>query len=173
MALTKTQKKEQIDFGAKKLQESNAVVFAEFKGITVEQFKKLRRELKKADADMKVLKKRLLNIALKNAGVEFDGTKMKNQLSTVFAHGDIASVAALIHKFSKEIVKGKKGEFSVLAAYDVPGKQLVDANEFRAIATLPSREVLLAQIAMMLTMPLKQVMMILSEKAKKSETAAA
>jgi ribosomal protein L10 len=42
----------------------------------------------------------------------------------------------------------------------------VDANEFKAIATLPSREVLLAQIAMMLTMPLKQMMMVLNERAK-------
>jgi len=56
-----------------------------------------------------------------------------------------------------------------MGAYDMKENRLVDAKEFNIVATLPSREVLLAQIAMMLTMPMKQIMMILSEKAKKTQ----
>ena len=134
----------------------------------MEDFKKLRRELKKAGAELKVLKKRLLNIALKNSGVNFDPMAAKTQLGTIFAKGDLTSVAGLIHKFAKDLTRAKKGEFAVIAAYDLAEKRLVDANEFKAIATLPPREVLLAQVAMMLTMPLKQLMMVLNEKSKKS-----
>ena len=167
MALTKEQKGSLIEKATKKLNESRVAVFAEFNKVTVEDFKRLRRDLKKAGADVKVLKKTLLDIALKSLGAAFNPLSAKTQLATVFAKGDIASVAGIIHKFSKELVKTKKGELGVMAAYDLAEKRLVDANEFKAIATLPSREVLLAQVAMMLTMPLKQLMMVLNEKAKK------
>lgn len=169
MALTKQQKGVLIDQATKGMKESKAAVFTEFKGVSMEDFKKLRRELKKVNADMKVVKKRLLNIALKNVGVEFNTMTMKDQMAAVFSRNDLASLAPIVHKFAKDIIKSKKGTFSVLAAYDSTDKRVVDANEFKAIATLPSREVLLAQIAMMLTMPLKQMMMTLNERAKKVE----
>lgn len=169
MALTKQQKGVLIDQATKGMKDSKAAVFTEFKGVSMEDFKKLRRELKKVNADMKVVKKRLLNIALKNVGVEFNTMTMKDQMAAVFSKNDLASLAPIVHKFVKDIVKSKKGTFSVLAAYDASDKRVVDANEFKAIATLPSREVLLAQIAMMLTMPLKQMMMTLNERAKKVE----
>src|SRR3990167_5625676 len=129
MALTKKQKKEIIDQGGKKLQESRVLVFSEYSGVSTENFKKLLRELKKVNADFKVLKKRLLNIVLKNAGAGFDPMTAKAQLGTVFANGDLTSVAAIIHKFSKDIVKSKKGSFAVLGAYDLSEKMLVDAKE--------------------------------------------
>lgn len=168
MPLTKQKKNELIDQASKKMSQSQSAVFAEFSGVSVENFKKLRRELKKVDADMKILKKRLLNIALKNAGVEFNPSATKNQMGAIFSKGELQELAGLVHKFSKDLVKAKKGEFSVMAAYDFSDKRLVDAKEFTVLATLPSREVLLAQVAMMLTMPLKQMMMVLNEKAKKS-----
>ena len=120
-----------------------------------------------AKDDMKVVKKRLLNIALEKLGIKFDTMMMKEQMTAVFSKGDLSSVAQIVHKFSKEIIKGKKGNFAVLGAFDASDGRVVDANEFKAIATLPSREVLLAQVAMMLTMPLKQMMMVLNEKSKK------
>lgn len=167
MALTKQQKTALIDEATKGMSDSKAAVFTEFKGVGMEDFKKVRRELKKVNADMKVVKKRLLNIALKNVGVEFDTMAMKDQMAAVFSKSDLSGVAPIVHKFAKEILKSKKGTFSVLAAYDAQDKRVVDANEFKVLATLPSREVLLAQIAMMLTMPLKQMMMTLNERAKK------
>lgn len=168
MPLTKQQKQGLVEEASKKLGKSRAAVFADFNGVSVEDFKKLRKSLKEAGADLKVYKKRLLNIALKNSGVEFDPLAAKNQLGTVFSKEELPAIAGLIHKFAKGLTKAQKGEFSVMGAYDLGEKRLVDANEFTAIATLPSREVLLAQIAMMLTMPLKQFMMVLNEKAKKS-----
>src|SRR3989338_10295837 len=166
--LTKNQKSVLLDEASKKLSASKAAIFAEFNRVAVEDLKKLRRELKKAGAELKVLKKRLLHLSLKKAGINFEPSVTKSQLGTVFTNGDFQSVASLIHKFGKDLIKTKKGEFSVMAAYDLAEKRLVNASEFKAIATLPPREVLLAQIAMMLTMPLKQLMMVLNEKIKKS-----
>lgn len=170
MALTKQQKGALIDASTAKLNESKAAVFTEFKGVTVEEFKKLRRDLKKVNADMKVVKKRLLNIALEKMGVQFDTMALKDQMAAVFSRNELSSVAPIVHKFAKEMAKSKTATFSVLGAFDAQEKRVVDANEFKALATLPSREVLLAQIAMMLTMPLKQTMMVLNERAKKVQS---
>ncbi|MDE2001771.1 MAG: 50S ribosomal protein L10 [Patescibacteria group bacterium] len=169
MALTKQQKGTLIDQAEKGVSGSKSAVFSEFKGVTVEEFKKLRRDLKKVNADMKVVKKRLLRIALGKLGIAFDPMMMKEQMTAVYSKNDLSSVAPVLYKFSKEVAKGKKGNFAVLGAFDATDKRVVDVNEFKALATLPSREVLLAQIAMMLTMPLKQTMMVLNERAKKVE----
>lgn len=166
MPLTKKQKVFLVDESVKKLKESSIAIFVEFNGVLVENFKKLKRELKKAGADFKVVKKRLLNISLKNIGISFDTMSVKSQMGTVFAKGDLTSVAAVINKFAKDIKKFKKGEFEVMGAYNMKENRLVDAKEFNLVATLPSKEVLLAQIAMMFTMPMKKLMFGLNEKSK-------
>lgn len=166
--LTKSQKSNLIDQSSKNLQASKAAVFAEFNGVLTEDFKRLRRELKKVGADLKIVKKRLLNIALQKSGIAFEPASAKTQLGTIFSKEELTNLAGLVYKFSKDIIKSKKGQFTVLGAYDAGEKRLVDANEFKAIATLPPREVLLAQIAMMLTMPLKQMMNILEQKSKQN-----
>jgi len=166
MSLTKKQKISLVDESVKKLKENETAVFAGFNGVLVEDFKKLKRDLKKVGADLKVVKKRLLNISLKNSGINFDAMTAKSQMTAIFAKGDLTSVAAIINKFAKAIKKSKNGEFEVLGAYDTKENRLVDAKEFNIVATLPSREVLLSQIAMMLTMPIKKIMIGLNERAK-------
>lgn len=166
MSLTKKQKISLVDEGAKRLKENETAVFIGFNGVSVEDFKRLKRDLKKAGADLKVVKKRLINISFKNSGINFDAMAVKSQMAAVFAKGDLTSVAAIINKFAKDIKKSKKGEFEVLGAYDLKENRLVDVKEFNLVATLPSREVLLAQIAMMLTMPMKKLMFGLNERAK-------
>ncbi|MDD5431212.1 MAG: 50S ribosomal protein L10 [Candidatus Pacebacteria bacterium] len=172
MPLTKQQKTEQVKLGADKIKSSQSLIFADFNKVSVENVKKLRKELKAQGSDFKVIKKRLLKIALKDAGLEFDPVQIKTQVGTIFIPKELSSLASAIYKFSKEIEKGKKGEFKILGGVDVVEKRFVDANEVIAIAKLPSREVLLAQIAMLLTMPLKQLMQVLNEKAKQPEAAA-
>jgi ribosomal protein L10 len=166
MPLTKKQKTSLVDESVKRLKESETAVFMGFNGVLVEDFKRLKRDLKKVGADLKVVKKRLINISLKNSGIDFDAMTAKSQMAAVFAKGDLTSVAAIINKFAKDIKKSKKGEFEILGAYDMKEKRLIDTKEFNLVATLPSREVLLAQIAMMLTMPIKKIMIGLNERAK-------
>jgi len=169
MSLTKKQKISLVDESVKRLKENETAVFVGFNGVLVEDFKKLKRELKKAGADLKVVKKRLLNISLKNSGIDFDAMSGKSQIVAVFAKGELTSVATIINKFAKVIKKTKKGEFDVLGAYDMKEKRVVDAKEFNLVATLPSREVSLSQIAMMLTMPVKKIMIGLNELSKKTQ----
>ena len=170
MSLTKKQKISLVDAGEKILKENTTSVFVGFNGVSVEDLKSFRKELKEVGVDFKVVKKRLLNISLKKSGIQFDTMIGKLQTGIIYTTKDMPSVAAIINKFAKKIKKAKKGEFGVIGAYDTNEARLVDVEEFNIIANLPSREVLLAQIAMMLTIPIKKVMFGLSERAKKVST---
>ncbi len=109
-------------------------------GLTVKETEALRRAIREAGAYMKVYK----NTVMKKALAELDLVNMDAILdgpsAFVFAHGDVAAAAKAVTEYAKENkkleVKGGMMEGS-----------FVSAGEVEAIASLPSKEVLLAQIA--------------------------
>ena len=66
---TKQQKEALVQEVVDKIKNSKSLVFAKYQGVTVKDITTLRRELRKSGAGWQVLKKTLLNIALKNAAV--------------------------------------------------------------------------------------------------------
>ncbi len=165
--LTKEQKKKQVELGQDLLKKSKTLVFADFTGVDTDSIRKLKLEVKKAGATFKVIKKRLLNISLKNSGIDFDPLQFTAQVGTFFIPEDLSSVAAPIYKFAKDLAKAKK-EFKVLGAYDLVAKAAVSAEEFTVVAKLPSREMLLAMVMGAITGPLRAFMYVLSELSKKT-----
>ena len=115
-----------------------------------------------------VIKKRLLRIALKNKGIDFDpATKFAEQAGMIANPLEIFEIAGKIQAIVKEIAKAKK-ELKIVGGVDLTTKKEITPLEFLAIAKLPSREALLTQIAFMLTMPIKKVMVALNERAKQT-----
>ncbi|MDP3901490.1 MAG: 50S ribosomal protein L10 [bacterium] len=167
--LTRAEKKEYIDLGKDLAQKSKALVFADFSGISTADIRKLKSELKKLGANFKVIKKRLLKLSLKEAGIDVDPTQFDSQVGTVFANDDLISVAAPIYKFSKELAKSKK-DFKILGAYDSVEKSFLDADQFTIIAKLPSREVLLAQLVGMMAGSIRAFMYIVDQLSKKGDS---
>jgi large subunit ribosomal protein L10 len=122
-----------------KFSSSSAVLLTEYRGLTVEQLKKLRRDISE-NATYSVAKNTLLSIAAKNAGVTaFDGD-LFGPSAMVFVHGDVVSVAKALRDFAKEnpllVVKNGVFEGAPLSADDV-----------KKLADLETREVLLAKAA--------------------------
>ena len=151
--LTKAQKKEQINTGIELIKKSRNLLFADFTGVPTQAILRLKRELKKAGAPFQVLKKRLLKLALKEAGIDFDPMQFEAQVGVVFVKGELSDVAATIYKFTKELTKMKK-EFRVLGVYDLLQKSFLTPEQFVVIAKLPSRDVLLAMGMGAMTGPL-------------------
>jgi large subunit ribosomal protein L10 len=167
--LNRTQKKEQVAGAAEEIKNSKSLIFADFTGVGVEAVRKLKSDLREAGAKFSIVKKRLLNIALKREGVELDAMQFSGPVGTVFAPEDLTSVAAKVYKFSQEAKT-----FQVLGAYDFGNKSFLNSDEFMVIAKLPSREILLAQIMGGITGPLRAFMSIvkqLSERPATSSTA--
>jgi large subunit ribosomal protein L10 len=157
---------------SKKIKASKNIVFADFSGVGTADVNLLKTELRKAGAEFKVVKKRLLKIALKEAGIEFDPSATKSAVATVYTPTDLTAVAGPIYKFTKDLAK-RKIDFKVLGAYDADAKKVLSTAEFTVIAKLPNRETLLAMVMSAMTGPLRAFMYIAGEIAKNKAKGAA
>lgn len=168
--LTRSEKQQEIAEGTKAISGSKNLVFADFTGVPTAEIRKLKIELRKIGAAYRVMKKRLLNLALKRSNVPVDATTFSGQVATVFIPGELTEAAAPLYKFQRDMVKAKKN-FAVLGAYDLGMKQAITVEQFTAIAKLPSREVLLAQVLGGMTGTLRKFMYTLGEIAKAKQVA--
>ncbi len=164
---TKDQKKKIIEETQDLLKSSKNVIFVDFTGISDEDIKELRRILRAGESKMRVIKKRLLRVALEKSSIDFNPEKFDAQVATIFSPGLISDVASPIYKFFKD--KEKKG-FNILGSFDLSGHNFMDSDSLKRIGQLPSREILLAQFAGMLSMPMKMFLNVLDQKAKMVES---
>lgn len=167
MAKTKAQKTEAIKAGDKELKDTRFLVFADFSKVTNEELKSFRRLIRAINAKFTIVKKRLMGIVLKNAGIDFNTKQFTGQMGTIFAKGDISDIAQVVYKFAKE-----KQNFKILGGLDVLKKESLPRETVVAIGRLPSREVLLGQLLGGITGPVRQFMHALNEVSKKKGAAA-
>ncbi len=168
--LTKEEKKQAIALGEEIIGKSKNILFADFTSVPTAEVRKLRMLMRETGGTFTVIKKRLLRIALKNKGIDFDpSTKFTEQAGIIASPLAVFEIAGKIQAVVKNIAKAKK-ELKILGGIDCMTQKEISAAEFTIIAQLPSRELLLTQIAFMLTMPIKKVMVALNEKAKKVGT---
>jgi large subunit ribosomal protein L10 len=134
---------------SKKLAASDAALITEFRGMTVGSLAKLRRALRVHGAEYKVYKNTLARFGAKEAGVEGLVDLLNGPSAITFVKGDASIVAKTLRDHAKVdqllILKG-----------GVIGGKTVSAVDLKLIADLPSREVLLAQLAGMLQAPLNK-----------------
>ncbi len=148
MALTRAQKEEQLADLKDKLQKSQSVIFAHYIGLTVTDVGDLRAKLRAKKAEMKVGKKTLIRMAMKELNLPEPGEKdLDGPVACIFSYEDPMSGASVAFAYGKTNDKVK------LIGGLFEGK-LLTANEAKAFASLPSREVLLATFAMMIRSPL-------------------
>ena len=127
---------------------TSTAVVTEYRGMTVAQISNLRRQLRTMDADYKVYKNTLVLRAISGTPVESLGEFLQGPTAIAFVDGDISAVAKALRDFARETpsLKVKGGV--------VDGKAL-SLQDLTALADLPSRDVLLAQVAGMLAAPLR------------------
>ncbi|MBI2025045.1 MAG: 50S ribosomal protein L10 [Candidatus Harrisonbacteria bacterium] len=165
--LTKEQKKIHIKAGEDLIKKSQNLIFVDFTGVSIEELKRLKNEIKKVGAQFKVIKKRLLKLAFKEAGIDFDPGQFEAQVGVIYIPEDLSSVAGQVYKLHREIAKTKKN-FKILGAFSVSEKSLMTADQFTQIAKLPNREILLAMLVGVLSGPMRAMAYILDQASKKS-----
>ncbi|MFA6382936.1 MAG: 50S ribosomal protein L10 [Parcubacteria group bacterium] len=143
---TKLQKEEIVKDLTKKLKASKAVVFSDYKGLRVKDMTVLRRELREAGIDIKVLKKTLIDLALKDAGIEVDIKKLEGQIAIAISSGDEVAAA-------KIIAKAAKANENLKIVGGILGVKELSAEEVNVLAKLPSKEELLAKLVGTLNAP--------------------
>lgn len=132
-----------------KMAESDAVLLTEYRGLTVAQLAELRAAIRPNGGEYKVYKNTLVRFAVRELDIEDIEETLVGPTAVTFVKGDAAAVAKSLRDFAKAnpalIVKG-----------GIMGDKALTAKDATALAELPSREVLLAQIAGMLAAPLSQ-----------------
>ena len=132
-----------------RLGESTAVLLTEYRGLTVGELARLRAELRKNDAEYKVVKNTLTRIAARDAGLDVPDELLTGPTAVTYCAGDPVAVAKVLRAFTRDnpelVVKG-----SIL-----DGK-LLDAGDTLRLADLASREELFGTLAGMFTTVLAQ-----------------
>ncbi len=132
-----------------RLDAAEAVVLTEYRGIDVGGMADLRRALREAGGTYKIYKNTLVRLAAQERGLEIDDL-LTGPTAIAFVDGDVAGVAKALRDFAKAnpalVVKG-----------GLLGEALVGADEVTALADLPSREVLLSEIAGLFAAPMQQM----------------
>ena len=164
MSLNRNEKAAVVSDVAAQVARSQSLALAEYRGLTVEALNKLRVEARAKGVYLHVLKNTLARRAVAGTSFEVASEKMVGPLIYGFSE-DAVAAAKVISDFAKGndklIVKG--------GAY--AGKAL-DANGVKALASIPSREVLIAQIAGMLSSPIQRLAGVLAAVAEKKGAAA-
>lgn len=153
-------KKAVVDEIKQHLKNSKSVIFTDFRGINVEQDTALRKKLRESGAVYKVYKNRLMTRALEEAGIkDYDAKLLEGTTSVVFG-SDETTAAGIVYKSGKEYKKlGIK--FGILNG------ETIDAAQAEALAKIPSKEVLIAQLLGMLNAPVSALARALDAVAKK------
>jgi len=133
-----------------RLEGSSASVVTEYRGLTVTEMASLRKSLKALGGDYKVFKNTLVRRALEGTDhaelVEF----LEGPTAIAFVQGDVSAVAKALKDFAQDnpalVIKGGVYEGSVLTP-----------AALKTLANLPSREVLLAQLAGMIASPMQSL----------------
>lgn len=122
------------------LEASGAVWVVDYRGLTVKEIQQLRRNIREADGHMKVYKNTIMHLALSQEDLPTLDDLLAGPSAFVFAGKDVAASAKAVKEFAK-------GNENLVIKGGLMDGAAVSAAEVEAIASLPSREVLMAQIA--------------------------
>jgi large subunit ribosomal protein L10 len=141
---------------AEKLSRSPFVLVTDYQRMKVDQFGDLRNRLAPAGAEVRVVKNSFLKRAMSDSGLPDVADKLSGQTAIVMGQKDVAPVAKILKMFAAEFkVAGLK--------IGVIEKSILSAQEIEALADLPAREVLLAQLLGLLMSPATKLVRLLNE----------
>lgn len=147
--------------------QAEAAFLVNYQGLSVLQLQKLRAVLRKEGAVMQVAKARLMIRAVRNVGgCESFVPFLKNQVGLVFAKSNAPTVA-------KRIVDFAKDQQSLALVSGFFESRVWSKVEVESLAALPSREVLLAQLAQVLQAPIAGLARALDQIVQKEAGASA
>lgn len=158
MALTKDQKQSVVDEISSLLKDSKMTIAVEYKGIEVKALQQLRKSAKSNGTAIKVIKNRLVIKALQSNSKlkDVDVNDLKGQLLYAFNGEDEVAPAQTLATFAKT-----NPSLKFVGAITAEG-QFMSPDEVTVLASLPSKNELVAQVIATLTSPLNDVTNALS-----------
>lgn len=150
-------KRATIDSLAELLKKSSAVFITEYRGLTVKKISDCRKRIRQVDGEMKICKNTLMRIALAECEMPLASEIDTGPNGYVLAYGDVAAVAKAIRDFSKE-----RGNEALVVKGAIFEGQILTKEQVFALADLPSKDQLIAQVVGTIAAPLRGLVTVLS-----------
>lgn len=133
------QKKQQVAELAECFKAANVGVLVNYSGINVEDDTKLRKQLREAGCQYKVVKNTLLHLAFEQAGIEGLDEALSGTTAIAYSENGYTDAPKILSDYAKD-----HENYQIKAGF-IDGTQ-VDAHGIRDLAKLPPKEVLIAQV---------------------------
>lgn len=160
-------KKQIVNDLTEKLKNACAGVIVDYKGITVADDTKLRKELREAGVDYSVVKNTLLRFATKESGLEGLEDVLEGTTALAVSNDDPVAAAKILCKYADD----SNGKFVIKAGF-VDG-EVLDAKKTAELGKLPNKDQLMAQLLSVLTGNLRGLAVAINAIAEKSGEAPA
>ena len=144
-----------------KIKKAKSLTFVDYRGLTVEEDTKMRAAFRNAGADYKVYKNRLVLRALEECGITGLDNVLEGTSAVAFGYADEVAPNKIIVDTMNDTQKMQiKG--------GVLNGQVIDVNMVKTLASIPSKEVLLAKLLFLLQSPVRGLAVALNAIAEKN-----
>ncbi|OBZ15588.1 50S ribosomal protein L10 [Bacillus sp. FJAT-27264] len=158
-------KQDAVDVVTAKFKGSVTTVVADYRGLNVAQVTELRKQLREAGVDFQVLKNTLLRRATAAAELTELDEVLTGPTAIAFSETDAVAPAKILNDFAK------KNDALKLKGGVVEGR-VIDADQIKALAELPSRDGLLSMLLSVLQAPVRNFALAVKAVAEKEEQSA-
>lgn len=149
--MARPHKVEQVDEISDRLKRAKVAVLTDYRGLTVAQLQDLRGRLRGADVEYRVVKNTLARRAAVEAGHEEFQDVLKGPVAIAFGYDDVSAPAKLLAEFAR----------ATRLQLDITGGliegRVFTGDQVRRLAELPSKEVLISQLAGAVLAPIAQL----------------
>lgn len=177
MAISKDKKKELVTDYVASLARADAVIVADYQGMTVATATALRARLREVGGSLQIVKNTLFRKVLQQAGVPEPSALLKGPVAVCYCFGEVPPVVKALNDFARE-------NESLRIRGGIIGRSLVDAAGAKSLADLPPRAVVLAQLlgavqapmsslAGLVAAPLRELARVLQARSEQDQQAAA
>lgn len=146
-----------------KLRDSKTTILTDYRGLNVAEVTKLRKALREAGVEYKVLKNSMVRRATEKAELTQIDEHLKGPTAFAFSYDDIVAPAKILVDFAK-----KHGALEIKAG--ILEGQIVDLGQVNELASLPSKEGLLSMLLSVLQAPMRNMALAVKAIAEKEET---
>lgn len=154
-----------VDEVSAKFSEAASVVVVDYRGLTVEEVTELRKQLREAGVEMKVIKNSILSRAAEKAGLEGMKDVFVGPTAIAFSNEDVVAPAKIMNDFAE------KAQALEIKGGVIEGK-VSSVEEIVSLAKLPNREGLLSMLLSVLQAPVRNVAYAINAVAETKEEVA-
>jgi large subunit ribosomal protein L10 len=149
--MARPEKVEQVDLLAEKLRNAKVAVLTDYRGLSVGQLQDLRGRLRSQEVEYRVVKNTLARRAAAEAGHDEFQDLLKGPVAIAFGYSDLGAPARVLGEFTRQT----RLKLDIVGGL-VEGR-VMNPDQVRQTADLPSREILIAQLLGTLQSPVAQL----------------